>query len=132
MSAPTVARWAPPTAETLTAVLDAVRTWTPFDGGEVLDDVAVVLDDGQPPREDVGALAERLRGHLLRLVRIAEANDAETDPEACRLVRQARVLRVEQMPGDAWAAVGHLRRLAWSVNELLDCLGALGCLRRYA
>ncbi|MEV7413491.1 DUF6415 family natural product biosynthesis protein [Streptomyces althioticus] len=132
MNAPTVARWAAPTTETLTALLDAVRTWTPFDGGEVLDDVAVVLDDGQPPREDVGALAERLRGHLVRLVRIAEANDAETDPEACRLVRQARELRAEAMPGDARRAVGHLRQLAWSVNELLERLGALGCLRRYA
>ncbi|WP_308293825.1 DUF6415 family natural product biosynthesis protein [Streptomyces sp. Vc74B-19] len=132
MSAPTVARWAAPTAEILTALLDAVREWTPFDGGQVLEDLAVVLDDGQPPRDDMGVLAGRLRGHLARLVRIAEANEAEDDPEACRLLRQARALHAEALPGDERRAVGHLRQLAWSVNELLERLGALGCLRRYA
>ncbi|MEU6339301.1 DUF6415 family natural product biosynthesis protein [Streptomyces cellulosae] len=132
MSASTAVQWAPSTAETLAALLDAVREWTPFDGGEVLDDLAVVLDDGQPPHEDVAALAGRLRGHLVRLVRIAEANEAEGDPEACRLLRQARALRDEALPGDGRRAVGHLRQLAWSVNELLERLGALGCLRSYA
>lgn len=133
MSAPTAGpQWAPSDEATLRALVAAVREWTPFDGGVLLDDVGAVLDDQAPPEDDVEELAERLRGHLMRLVSIAVASEAEDDAEARRLIQSARVLRAEETPGGYWRAVGHLRRMAWSVNELLERLGALRCLKEYA
>ncbi|MFI7143150.1 DUF6415 family natural product biosynthesis protein [Streptomyces massasporeus] len=88
-----------------------------------------VLDDVPPTEEATEEITERLRRHLLRLVNVAVASGAERDPVAARLIEQARTLRGEDLPGDHWAAVGHLRRLGWTANELLERLVAVRCLK---
>ncbi|MEU5523754.1 DUF6415 family natural product biosynthesis protein [Streptomyces sp. NPDC047860] len=113
----------------LATVLNRLRDWNPFDGGALLDDVAMVLDDVPPAEEATEEIAERLRRHLLRLVNVAVAAGAERDPVAARLIEQARTLRGEDLPGDHWTAVGHLRRLGWTANELLERLVAVRCLK---
>ncbi|MDN3271515.1 DUF6415 family natural product biosynthesis protein [Streptomyces sp. MA15] len=113
-------------------MLDRLRGWTPFDGGALLDDVAAALDDVPPAEEDTEELAERLRGHLMRLVTIGVATEAEEDTAAAQLIEQARTLRVEELPGGHWKAVAHLRRLGWTANELHDRLAALRCLKEAA
>ncbi|MER6789861.1 DUF6415 family natural product biosynthesis protein [Streptomyces sp. NPDC000658] len=132
MSAPAVAQWAPANEETLTTLLAAVRQWRPFDGDALLDDVGAALDDVMPGEDDVEDIAERLRGHLMQLVDIALAGEANDDEEAALLIERARQVRVEDVPGEHWRAVGHLRRMAWIVNELLERLGALRCLKECA
>jgi len=67
--------------EALEHVLEKIRTWQPFDGGALLDDVAEVLDNVMPDEEDVEELGQRLRGHLMRLVDIAIAAGAEQRDE---------------------------------------------------
>jgi hypothetical protein len=110
-----------------------LQQWTPFDGDVLLDDVGAVLDDVVPPEEDLEELAQCLRGHLMRLVDIAVAAEAgHKDQTAERLIQLARAVRAEDMPGDHWQAVGHLRRLAWCVNELLERLAAVRCLKETA
>lgn len=122
--------WTPPlSGGELATVLNRLRDWNPFDGGALLDDVAVVLDDVPPAEEATEEIAERLRRHLLRLVNVAVATGAERDPAAARLIEQARTLRGEDLPGDHWTAVGHLRRLGWTANELLERLVAVRCLK---
>ncbi|PWI06568.1 hypothetical protein DIZ27_32950 [Streptomyces sp. NWU339] len=128
----TVRQWAPADEATLTALLEAVRAWTPLDGGALLDDVGAVLDDVVPAEDDVEELAERLRGHLMRLVAIAVASEAGEDEQAAVLIERAREVRAEDLPGDHHRAVGHLRRMAWALNELLERLGALRCLEEFA
>lgn len=133
MSAPaTVQRWAFGDEATLTALLEAVRAWTPLDGDALLDDVGAVLDNVVPGEDDVEELAERLRGHLMRLVAIAVASEAGEDEQAAALIDRAREIRAEDMPGNHHRAVGHLRRMAWALNELLERLGTLQCLKEFA
>ncbi|MFE9976189.1 DUF6415 family natural product biosynthesis protein [Streptomyces hirsutus] len=128
-----VAAWVPPLdGGALHAVLEKVRQWQPFDGGAVLDDVAAVLDDVPPPVEDTEDIAEQLRSHLSRLVTIATAAEADQDTTAAQLIRQARTLVSEDVPGDHRKAMGHLRRMGWAVNELLDRLVAVRCLKEVA
>ncbi len=134
MSAPTVAQqWAPANEETLTTLLAAVRRWTPFDGLALLDDVGAVLDDVIPREDDVEEIAERLRSHLMQLVDIALAAEADQrDEQADQLIQRARTVRAEDVPGDHKQAVGHLRRMAWTVNELLERLAAIKCIKEAA
>ncbi|MFB0617205.1 DUF6415 family natural product biosynthesis protein [Streptomyces sp. AGS-58] len=109
-----------------------MQAWTPFDGGTLLDDAGEVLDDIVPAGDRVEELAVRLRGHLMRLVTIALAARAGDDGQTAGLIQRARAMRTEEVPGDHWRAVGHLRRMAWTATELLERLGALGCLKEYA
>jgi hypothetical protein len=134
MSAPTVAQqWAPANEETLTTLLAAVRRWTPFDGLALLDDVGAVLDDVIPREDDVEEIAERLRGHLMQLVDIALAAETDQrDEQAGQLIQRARTVRAEDVPGDHKQAIGHLRRMAWTVNELLERLAAIKCIKEAA
>ncbi|MER5222878.1 DUF6415 family natural product biosynthesis protein [Streptomyces flaveus] len=128
-----VEKWSPPlSTEALADVLQKVRQWQPFDCGALLDDVAVVLDDVLPPEDLLDESAQRLRGHLMQLIDIAVAAEADEDEEASRLIERARAVRSEDMPGDHRHAVGHLRRMAWTVNELLERLVATQCLREAA
>ncbi|MFJ6636733.1 DUF6415 family natural product biosynthesis protein [Streptomyces sp. NPDC091376] len=123
--------WTPPLdAEGLAHVIACLRGWQAFDGEALLDDVADALDDVVPAEADVDDLAERLRGHLMRLVNIAVANEAEQrDEAAARLIERARVLRVEELPGGHWNAVGHLRRMGWIASELLERLVERRCVK---
>ncbi|KES02970.1 hypothetical protein BU52_32990 [Streptomyces toyocaensis] len=122
--------WTPSlTRGELATVLNRLRSWNPFDGGTLLDDVAVVLDDVPPAEEATEEIAERLHGHLMRLVNIAVAAEAERDPAAAQLIQHARTLRGEDLPGDHGEAIVHLRRLGWTANELLERLVAVRCLK---
>ncbi|MFG2546492.1 DUF6415 family natural product biosynthesis protein [Streptomyces sp. NPDC048594] len=131
LSAPS---WAAPLgASELAGVLSKLRRWAPYDGEAVLDDVGAVLDDVLPPQDVLGDLAVRLCGHLARLADIAVATDAgQEDLEAERLVQQARAVCAQQASVARVPSVGQLRRLAWAVNELLERLTVLGCLREAA
>lgn len=117
----------------LAGVLTKLRQWTPYDGDTVLDDVGAVLDDVLPPRDLLADLAVRLHGHLARLADIAVATEADqADLEAARLIRQARAVCAQQASVAHVPTVGQLRRLAWAVNELLERLTVIGCLREAA
>ena len=125
--------WTAPLDSTaLHDLLERVRGWQPFDGCALLDDVAAVLDDVPPSEEDIAQLAERLSGHLARLVTIAVASEAEQDPTAAQLVLRARSLHADRLPCGRQAAIAHLRRLGWTANELHDRLTAIRCLREAA
>jgi hypothetical protein len=125
------ARAVPPLeSEGLQHLLEKVRAWQPFDRGALLDDVAEVLDDLIPDEDDVEELGQRLCGHLMQLAHVAVAANAEEhDERIAPLVERSRVLRSEDMPGDHWQAVGHLRRMGWVVNELLERLVETKCLK---
>ncbi|MFD5633650.1 DUF6415 family natural product biosynthesis protein [Streptomyces sp. NPDC127077] len=119
--------------EALETALTKIRGWQPFDGEALLDDIGAVLDDSVPAEEALDDHFLRLRGHLVQLVAIAVAAEAgERDPKVEQLIERASRLRAEAMPGDHLQAVGHLRRMAWSVNELHERLGAIKCLREAA
>ncbi|WP_406190946.1 DUF6415 family natural product biosynthesis protein [Streptomyces sp. NBC_01017] len=124
-------RWAPQLdGEALTMLAGKVRRWQVFDGEALLDDLATVLDDVGPAEQQVDELAERLRGHLVRLVTIAVAAEEEQrDAATARLIEQARTLPSEEVPGDHCRAVGHLRRMGWITNGLLERLVATKCLK---
>ncbi|MGW5098320.1 DUF6415 family natural product biosynthesis protein [Streptomyces nodosus] len=124
-------RWQPPLdGDELTTVLARMREWEAFDGEALLDDVAAVLDDVAPTEEQVDELVQRLRGHLMQLVNIAVATEAEREDAAtARLVEQARAVRSQDMPSGRWKAIGHLRRMGWTLHELLERLIAAGCLK---
>ncbi|MEV6400863.1 DUF6415 family natural product biosynthesis protein [Streptomyces sp. NPDC051907] len=126
--------WQPPIdADALRATLEKCQRWDPYDGDALLDDVGAVLDDVTPREEDLQVLAQRLRRRLTQLVGIAVATEADQkDPEAGRLTQQARTVHTEDMPGDHMKAVGRLRRMAWSVNELLERLSTLKHLKEAA
>lgn len=126
--------WTPPLErEALATVLVKIREWQVFDGDALLDDVAVALDEVTPAEEYVEDIARRLRGHLMRLVSIAVATEAEQrDEETTRLVERARMVGSEEAPGDRWQAVGYLRRMGWTANELLEQLVATRYLKAAA
>nr|WP_272924199.1 DUF6415 family natural product biosynthesis protein [Streptomyces sp. SID5789] len=110
-----------------------MRQWTPYDGEAVLDDVGAVLDDVLPPQDVLADLAMRLSGHLARLADIAVATEAgQADPDADRLIRQARAVCAQQASVTQVPTMGQLRRLAWAVTELQERLTVLGCLRETA
>ncbi len=102
MSVPTVARWAPPTVEMLTALLHAMRDWEPFDSDAMLDDIAAVLDDYTPTEYEVDEQAPRLRGHLVRLSNLAIASRIdERDERVAVLVARTARSAVLQRPAIA-------------------------------
>ncbi|MEU4012354.1 DUF6415 family natural product biosynthesis protein [Streptomyces pseudogriseolus] len=113
-------------------MLERLRGWSPFDGGALLDDVAAVLDDVPPPEEDTSQLAERLHGHLARLVTIAVASEAEQDQTVAQLVVRARTLHADRLPCGRQEAMARLRRLGWTANELHDRFVAFRCLKEAA
>lgn len=130
----TAPSWSAPLGPSeLAGVLTKLRQWTPYDGETVLDDVGAALDDVLPPQDLLADLAVRLRGHLAQLADIAVATEAgQEDLEADRLIQQARAVCAQQAPVAHVPTVGQLRRLAWAVNELLERLTDLGCLREAA
>lgn len=92
-------------------------------------DVAAVLDDYTPTEHEVDEHAQRLRGHLMRLVHLAVVSRvAETDQQTAVLVERGRTIRSEEVPTDHRRAVGHIRRMAWTLDELLERLVAHQCL----
>jgi hypothetical protein len=116
--------------ERLRWVLEKVQKWQPYVDGFLLDDVATVLDNFTPSEDEIDDCALRLRGHLMRLVTLAEADKVvERDQRVDELVTQACRVRSEELPGDHRRAVGHVRRMAWTLNELLERLVENQCLK---
>ncbi|MFG2882397.1 DUF6415 family natural product biosynthesis protein [Streptomyces sp. NPDC048297] len=110
--------------------LAAVRAWKPYDGDALLDDAGDVLDTVAPSEERVEELGRRLRGHLMQLVGIATTLEAEKrDPRVAQLIGSARQAIQAELPGDYAKAVSHLRRMGWAVQELLELLVEIGCVK---
>ncbi|MGW2496243.1 DUF6415 family natural product biosynthesis protein [Streptomyces pseudogriseolus] len=120
----------PPFTEAgLRRVLDKVQRWAPYVDGSLLDDVAAVLDDYTPTEDEVDEHAQRLRGHLMRLVNLAVTSRVdERDERVADLVARGREIRSEETPSDHRRAVGHVRQMAWVLNELLELLVTNQCL----
>jgi hypothetical protein len=117
----------------LESLLSKIRRWQPFDSGIVLEDVATLLDAYTPTKKQVDELMVRLPNHLKHLVDIATATGADrVDEPTARLITQARAMRSQNTPSEHQQAVGYLRRMAWVVNELLERLVELRCLREVA
>ncbi|WP_405653862.1 DUF6415 family natural product biosynthesis protein [Streptomyces sp. NBC_00019] len=90
----------------------------------------MVLDDYTPNDEEIEDIVLRLRGHLMRLVNLAVTSKVDAqDQKVAELVTDGRTIRSEELPGGHWQAVGHVRRLAWTVNELLERLVENQCLK---
>ncbi|MGJ3560560.1 DUF6415 family natural product biosynthesis protein [Streptomyces sp. INA 01156] len=110
-------------------VLEKVQRWAPYVDGLLLDDVAAVLDDYTPTEHEVDEHAQRLCGHLMRLVHLAVVSKvAEQDEQVADLVERGRTIRSKELPTDHHQAVGHIRRMAWTLDELLERLVAHQCL----
>lgn len=120
----------PPFTEAgLKRVLEKVQRWAPYVDGSLLDDVAAVLDDYTPTEDEVDEHAQRLRGHLMRLVNLAVTSKVnERDERVADFVARGRAIRSEEVPSDHRRAVGHVRKMAWTLNELLELLVANQCL----
>lgn len=119
----------PFTGAGLRQILEKVQRWTPYVDGLLLDDVAVVLDDYTPTEHEVAEHAQRLRGHLMRLVQLAVVSKvAEQDEQVADFIERGRTIRTEEVPRDHRRAVGHIRRMAWMLDELLERLVAHQCL----
>ncbi|MFJ8488448.1 DUF6415 family natural product biosynthesis protein [Streptomyces sp. NPDC094038] len=114
----------------LRMVLAKVHQRQPYVDGSLLDDVAAVLDDYMPNEEEVDDSALRLRGHLMRLTNLAvTAKVVDHDKRVAELVEYPRAVRAEELPGDHRRAVGHVRRMAWTLDELLERLVENQCLK---
>ncbi|MFE1856271.1 DUF6415 family natural product biosynthesis protein [Streptomyces sp. NPDC059489] len=119
----------PFTPDGLRKVLEKIQRWAPYVDGSLLDDIAAILDDYTPGEDEVEEHADRLRRHLMRLVNLATtARVDERDARVALLVGQARSICSAELPGDHRRAVGHIRRMAWTLNELLEHLVENQCL----
>ncbi|MFI6695507.1 DUF6415 family natural product biosynthesis protein [Streptomyces sp. NPDC050433] len=99
----------------------------------IADDSGDVLDEQDPRESEFGEIAERLRGDLLRLVAIANAAGVGVgDSRVCRLLQRAHTLRSEALPDDSRQALGHLRRTAGLVNDLLERLAETNIVKEVA
>ncbi|MFI6082512.1 DUF6415 family natural product biosynthesis protein [Streptomyces sp. NPDC051217] len=87
----------------------------------IVDDVGDVLGEQDPRESEFGEIAERLRGDLRRLDAIAQAA-GDKDAHVRRLLQRARTLRSKEIPVDCSQSLGHLRRMAGVVNDLLERL----------
>ncbi|MET9731995.1 DUF6415 family natural product biosynthesis protein [Streptomyces sp. NPDC006458] len=116
--------------ERLRWILGKVQQWQPYVDGLLLDDIARVLDDYTPTEAEIDDSALRLRGHLMRLANLAVTSQVtEQDERVGDLVTLSRALRSEELPADHRRAVGHVRRMAWTTEELLERLVANQCLK---
>ncbi|WP_420707248.1 MULTISPECIES: DUF6415 family natural product biosynthesis protein [unclassified Streptomyces] len=92
--------------------------------------MAAVLDAYTPTEHEVDEHAQRLRGHRMRLVALAVVSEVtERDEQTASLVERGRTIRTEEVPTDHGQAVGHILRMAWTLDELLERLVARQCLK---
>ncbi|MFC4469200.1 DUF6415 family natural product biosynthesis protein [Streptomyces xiangluensis] len=120
----------PLTPEGLRWVLAKVQEWQPYVDGSLLDELAAVLDDYTPDEDEDDVNAMRLRGHLMQLVNLAVTTKVvEQDQRVDRVVDRARTVRSEELPGDHMKAVGHVRQMAWALDELLELLLENQCIK---
>ncbi|MEU2134169.1 DUF6415 family natural product biosynthesis protein [Streptomyces sp. NPDC018352] len=110
-------------------MLSKVQKWQPYVDGVLLDDVAFVLDNYMPSEEEVEVLATRLSGHLLRLVQAVTSKVDRWDQKASDLVKRALATGSVALTGDHSQDVGHLRRMAWTLEAFLERLVENQCLK---
>ncbi|MEV7815576.1 MULTISPECIES: DUF6415 family natural product biosynthesis protein [Streptomyces] len=118
----------------LKRLFQAVQNWEPVDWKRVNEGRDTVLGDDDHPAAflpdpaTADELAQDFRGALKQLVNRAlrDAERTETDPETVRLIRMAREVRVEELPGEPGKALGLLRRLGSVTTDLVDRLERLG------
>ncbi|MFD9220012.1 DUF6415 family natural product biosynthesis protein [Streptomyces sp. NPDC060064] len=109
--------------DALRAVVAKLRAWDPLVVDAIFDDLDRVLGDQTPPADQIDELSECLRGTLMQLVNIAVADPKFPPTEGMlREIARACGLRSEELPGDYWPAVGHLRRLATVTSDLLELM----------
>ncbi|MEV7885133.1 hypothetical protein ACWD3I_25590 [Streptomyces sp. NPDC002817] len=82
--------------------LEKMQCWASYVEGSLLDDIAAVLDLYSPTENEI-------------------------DEHVAGLVAQGRAIRSEEVPSDHRRAVGHVRKMAWTLNELLELLVANQC-----
>ncbi|WP_186781553.1 MULTISPECIES: DUF6415 family natural product biosynthesis protein [unclassified Streptomyces] len=124
------AGWAPPLQHTeLALVAERLRSLRSLDA--VLDDVGEVFSGQDPPEEEFADLGERLRAGLTRLINIAVAAP-EQDTTVASLTDRARALTSEQLPVGRLPALTHLRRMASTVEALLEQMAKDGAIREIA
>lgn len=116
----TAEQWLPSiSSEGLARIACLLRDVKPLE--TIVDDIGDVLGEQDPRESGFGEIAECLRGDLRRLIAIAEAA-GDKDAQVCRLLQRAHTLRSEALPDDSRLALGHLRRMAGLVNDLLERL----------
>ncbi|GAA2575245.1 MULTISPECIES: DUF6415 family natural product biosynthesis protein [Streptomyces] len=122
----------PPFTEAgLRRVLEKVQRWAPYVDGLLLDDVAAVLDDYTPTEHEVDEHAQRLRGHLMRLVHLAVFSKvAEQDGQVADLIEHGRAIRDRGRTHRPPSCRRTPRRMAWTLDELLERLVAHRCLTK--
>ncbi|MGW6308272.1 DUF6415 family natural product biosynthesis protein [Streptomyces niveus] len=127
---PPAGQWLPSTdAADLARIACLLRNVKPLEA--IVDDVGDVLGEQDPPESEFREIAERLRGDLKRLVAIAHTA-GDKDAQVCRLLQRAHTLRSEALPDDSRQALGHLRRTAGLVNDLLERLAETKSVREIA
>ncbi|MFE9679480.1 DUF6415 family natural product biosynthesis protein [Streptomyces sp. NPDC006259] len=113
--------WTPPhRREEMEHLLERLRAGLPVDAA--FDDIDAVLGGGPAPSDErIDELTDRFRGNLMVLVdRVLERQAGDLE-ERVRLVARARDLRQEG-PGVGVSPLAHLRRLAFTAQELLEIL----------
>ncbi|MET9013970.1 DUF6415 family natural product biosynthesis protein [Streptomyces olivaceoviridis] len=127
--------WQPPgDVGDLRRLFQAVQNWEPVDWERVNEGLDAVLGDDDHPAAflpdpaTADELAQNFRGALKQLVNRAlrDAERTEADPETARLIKMAREVRVEELPGDPGKALGLLRRLGSVTTDLVESLERLG------
>ncbi|RPF30301.1 DUF6415 family natural product biosynthesis protein [Streptomyces sp. TLI_185] len=113
----------------LQRVLEKIQRWAPYVDGLLLDDIAAIPDDYMPSKDEVDEHAQQLRGHLMRLVNLAVTSKVDQrDQKVAGLVERGRIIRSEEGHSDRRRAVGAVRQMAWTLNELLELLVENQCL----
>ncbi|OKK02384.1 hypothetical protein AMK26_22205 [Streptomyces sp. CB03234] len=145
-SVPTHPWTAPLDRAAIERYLSAVREWEPVDWSAVFEDVDALLNGevshhaagstgrkravAPPEYDDADELAQRFRGALMQLVHRGLRDEADKKhPDIAALIEQARVLRSEELPGDPWQALGHLRRLGRVTLQLAQRLDEVGIVK---
>jgi hypothetical protein len=118
-----------PAVELLARVAQGLREVKPLD--EILDDIGDVLGNQAPPAVECEDLDQRLRADLIRLTRIALAAKDE-DPKVSALLQRADLLMSVEVPADYQLALGALRRMASTANDLLERLTETGSIKEVA
>lgn len=121
----TVPAWRSPLdARELREVLACLkRHWQPVELPPVFDDLDLALAEVAPTPDEIrGGLMDRLRGSLADLIKVVDADDehAPDPPGVEALVVRGRLLLAEPVPVGRGPLLGLLRRVAWTVSDLLD------------
>jgi len=67
---------------------------------------------------------------MMRLENLAVASKIDQrDREVADLVERGRALHSEALPSDHDQVVGYVRRIAWTLNELIELMAKHQCLK---